>query len=179
MMDRPELFVGSDTEPNNLARFDRAVGSQQMFRVLHEVDGEYIHALPGQDRQNCRIDRLLFPTQAAIRAGWDHGPFGVEAKAGGKACGPAICQAMDYRRAGFRTTSGIVVLLKWVFLYPLAKQTGPTASVMAQHKIGSCFFDGGNRLKFYAGGRWIWTPNDNKDRWFGELPTCGDKVGSR
>jgi hypothetical protein len=171
------LFQGDLTEEENLARFDEEVGRSGMFRVYREVEGRYLHLLPSNEVKACRIDRILSPTQKTINAGWSIGPIGIEAKAGGHKVGPPLCQAMDYRRAAFRMPGGFDVILRWVFLYPLGKMTGPIESVMAQNGLGVCFWGHHDNLIFSADGRRvIQTYGDHDVR---NMPQSGGKLGSR
>lgn len=172
-----DLFIGACDEVTNLSSFDAVLGQSDLFRVRKEVTGQYVHALPGENLQAPRIDRILVPTQTAMNAGWTIGPVGVEAKAGGHKVGPALCQAMDYRRAAFSMPGGYDVILRWVFLYPLGKQMGAIASVMAQHRLGFCYWGPRGNLIFSADGRRMCQLGSNPH--VGSMPVSGAKRGSR
>lgn len=174
---QPRYFLGDLTEVENLSRFDAKIAGSKMFRSYSEVEGSYLHSLPGEAMKKCRIDRVLSPTNLALASGWTLGPVGIEAKAGNLAIGKGLAQAMDYRRAAFRMNGGYDVILRWIFIYPAQKQSGPLESVMAQHGVGSCFWGYHDELILWANGRQIAQIGNEQE--VGKMPVSGNKRGSR
>lgn len=106
------------------------------FRHYPEVTGQYMQPKLGAAKSSCRIDKIIVPSQELIDAGWTHGPFGIECKKSNKKIGPVIAQCQDYKNAAFCLSPGFHVVLEWIFIWPLEKQFGDIASVMAQSRIG-------------------------------------------
>lgn len=145
-----------ETEADAWAHFDKLASDSGCFQRIHpEVEGELLHPRPGCDhKQTLRIDRILVPAPKLFAAGWRSGFIGVEGKRSGEKIGKAICQSMDYSRAVFRLNPhGFLVMLEWVFLWPLdAQPPGDIGSVMAQHRIGWVKSCGRVPLIFGCGG---------------------------
>lgn len=144
------------TERESAAAFD-AVVDTDLFDVHREVPGRLVQPRPDQVDKGLRIDRLLVPTGKLVDAGWQHGAVGVEIKRSGISIGPPIAQAMDYSRAVWDVDfGGIQVWLGYVFIWPMPKQSGVTASILAQHRIGSATssahaYPSAPRLQFKSG----------------------------
>lgn len=148
-------------EPSAWTHFDSKVQMGQAFRVHTEVWGELIQPRFGCETEasggkgnRLRIDRILLPMQPAIDAGWTGGAIGVEGKKSGAKIGRVISQALDYSRCVFELkNSHILVMLRWVFLWPLESEpVGDLGSVMAQNRIGWVASSARTPLVFGCGG---------------------------
>ena len=126
-------------EADSCAALDRAIEATDDFLIYKEVVGQSVQPQLGVDKQRFRIDRVLFPTAQLMRAGWTHGPIGIECKASGKRIGPALAQLFDYSRSVWlpNPATGTWIMLQWLFLWPVNKTSSTVASVMAQHRVGS------------------------------------------
>lgn len=167
------------TEAANAALLDSTVTASGLFNSYEEVPGTLIQPRPGQRDKGMRIDRLLVPSDKLISLGWTHGIVGVEIKRSDTKLGPPVAQAMDYSRSAFTLPGGgFQVMPSWVFLYPFAKEHGPLASVMAQHRIGTATTDQWTMLVLNCGGA-----NVLRVSWSGEVrlgvSSMGLKAGSR
>lgn len=139
------------TEDESAAAFD-AVVDPELWAAYREVPGVLLQPRPSQVDKGLRIDRVLVPQQKLIAAGWNHGCVGVEIKRSNIKIGPPIAQAMDYSRAVWTLpAAGIQIWLGWVFIWPIEKQHSTTASIMAQHRIGSASCDRWARLQLKSG----------------------------
>lgn len=142
------------SERDSAAALDDLLERSGLFVIYREVAGTLLQPRLGQIDKGMRIDRLLVPTNELLSRGWSQGIIGVEIKkdpAG--TLGPAISQAMDYTRSVFTLApSGFQVMPAWVFLWPMPKQSGPMASVLAQNRLGSLSDTGyGILLQFKSG----------------------------
>ncbi len=127
------------TEPVAWVAFDEAVERSRAFKLLREVEGEYVHPRIGTEDKDARIDRILIPLETAINAGWKDGAIGIEGKRSDAKVGPLISQALDYTRCAFRLAHSVLVLmLRWVFVFPLSSQDtlGDVGSIMANNRVG-------------------------------------------
>lgn len=140
-----------DNEADSVAAFDEVVAATGLFKVYPEVRGVYLQPRLGPPPAAARIDRVLSPTQKLLELGWEHGPIGVECKASGLKCGPPLSQMLDYSRAIWRLPHGYQVALSWIFLWPLHKQHGTVASIMAQNRIGSAEQSNWEALRLHSG----------------------------
>jgi hypothetical protein len=113
------------------------------FSLYHEVEGEILQPRTGTEDKKVRIDFVIVPKQKAIQEGWSMGAVGIELKKSGTKIGRQVCQAMDYTRAAFQMTGGILINLSWVFIGPSDTVMGDLGSVMAQNRIGVCCFKSG------------------------------------
>lgn len=166
------------TEHDSAAAFDAAIGTD-LWKIHREVSGVLTQPRPHQVIQGVRIDRLLIPTDKLLGAGWNQGIIGCEIKRSNVKIGPPIAQAMDYSRAIWTLRpSGIRVWLDWVFIWPMGKQMGTTASVLAQNRIGSASADSWTRIHFKCGENNIIRVGRDGDIAIGAC-TNGAKVGSR
>jgi hypothetical protein len=87
-----------------------------------------------------RIDRILLPTPRLLELGWTHGAVGIEVKRSKVKIGPPLAQAMDYSRTVWTLPGyGVRIWLDWVFLWPMDRQTGSMASILAQNRIGCAY----------------------------------------
>ena len=130
------------TEELALNAFDEFMNLVPLaFRNYKEVEGIYIHPRVSTEDKTARIDRLLIPIAGAVEAGWIYGAIGVEAKKSETKAGPLVTQALDYTRCAFElpTPKGVLVVPKWIFIYPLEVQGNEIASVMANNRIGSAW----------------------------------------
>lgn len=139
-----EFTTGSYlTEPESAEAFDRAV-PWDLFKVHHEVCGTLVGPRPAQTDVKMRIDRILVPKAKLLDAGWKFGIIGCELKRSGLKIGPVIAQAMDYSRTAWLLDperQRFRVCLDYVFIWPMAKQSGTIASICAQNRIGSAYGD--------------------------------------
>lgn len=134
--------------------FDLIVESNGAFRLHKEVCGEYLQPRADTEKKEARIDRLMIPLKEAISAGWKMGAIGVEGKRSGSKIGKVVSQALDYSRCAWTLTDGVpglLLLVRWVFVYPSDFPVGDIGSVMAQHRIG-CVTLCGDSLYFNCGG---------------------------
>lgn len=166
-------------ESEALAEFDSIVNASGSFRLIPEVEGEYVCPRYGTEAKGARIDRILMPLKKAVDAGWNGGAIGIEAKRSGAKIGRLVSQAIDYSRCVFelRSPPGLLVMLKWIFIFPAEMQTCDLASVMAQNRIGTCWLIN-DRLTFSCGGMngiSIWSDGRIEAK---QLP-MGGKRGSR
>jgi len=122
----------------------------------------------------------LIANPRLVGLGWRHGAIGVEIKKSGVKIGGPIAQAMDYSRAVWTlpTAGGIRVWLDWIFIWPMPKQSGPLASVLAQNRIGSASADRWTRLYFKSGEANIIKINNDGPPELGAASN-GRSVGSR
>jgi hypothetical protein len=166
------------TEEASAAALDQRLEAIGMFRVHHEVTGTLVQPRAGQRERLMRIDRLLTPTRELLARGWSHGAIGIEIKRSGIAIGPALAQAMDYVRGSW-SVAGVWVQLGAVFVWPMAKQTGPLASLMVHNRIGSASHSGSDHLKFALGEEVLIADNAYSGLRLGGDPRSGRQVGSR
>lgn len=144
-------------EPAAWAVFDAAIELSGAFRIYREVEGEYIQPRPETDPRGARIDRILVPQPKVIAAGWKRGGMiGVEGKKSGSKIGPLVTQAIDYSRCAFRIEREpgeliALVMLPWIFIYPVEPVLGDLASVMANNRIGTAAMTN-SRLVFSCNG---------------------------
>jgi hypothetical protein len=134
---REKEFTTGDwaTEIESAAAFDAAVPTD-LFKVHREVRGTLMSPRPAQTDRSMRIDRVLLPTDYLISLGWQFGIVGCEIKKSGAKIGPAIAQATDYSRTAWQL-GPYRVLTDYTFIWPMAKQGGTIASILAQNCIGS------------------------------------------
>lgn len=156
-----------------------------LFRIYRELRGTLLHPRAGQIERGVRIDRLLVPTPRLLELGWAHQTIGVEIKRSGAHIGPALAQALDYVHSVFDLDGLAGVVPTCVFVWPMEKQSGPLASLMANMRVGSASSQhGGVKLAFgeevlfdstnYRGVR-----NVDPLRSAGRSVISGRKVGSR
>lgn len=116
-----------------------------------EVSGTYMNCLPMEERQGCRIDRILYPKKKLVDEGWCFGPIGIELKRSGEKLGRPASQCIDYRNAIFTSADGTQFVLQQVFLWPLLTWGGgELESVMGQRRVGGVFFQY-EKMRFYLG----------------------------
>jgi hypothetical protein len=140
------------TETASEDAFDAAIGSD-LWTVYRQVTGVLTQPRPQQIDKTVRIDRVLAPRTKLLAAGWTHGVVGIEIKRSNEKIGPAIAQAMDYSRSVWtlNQAGNSRVWLDWVFIWPMPKQNGSMASVLAQNRIGSATPGYGGGFQFKAG----------------------------
>lgn len=139
-------------ELESVAALDRLLEKADLWHVYSEVRGVIAQPRPEQQEKTVRIDRILVPNRRLMDLGWQHGTIGIEAKRSGLKIGPVLAQAMDYRRTLWRMgDAGTSVWLDWCFVWPMAKQHGPLASVLSQQRIGSVNTSRWHLLYFQAG----------------------------
>lgn len=146
------------TETSAWEVFDAIIDKCEAFRMYREVEGEFVHPRPmthekPSDTEKVRIDRLLVPQSKAIASGWIGGAFGVEGKRSDMKLGPLVTQAIDYSRCVFKLELEkgkllALVMLKWIFIYPVGFYSGELVSLMANHRIGTCDQWAGDGLLF-------------------------------
>ena len=143
------------TEVEAASAFDYLIDRSGLFRVHREVRGIVLQSQIDTVDKTVRIDRILMPTEKMMKAGWNEGAIGVEIKKSRIKAGPAISQMFDYSRSVWKLPSGYIIACKYYFLYPLEKQHGAIASIMAQNRLGSLcessFTSQYHRLKFFCG----------------------------
>lgn len=166
-------------EAQSAYAFDALADSTGLFNTYKEVKGTLLQPRPAQRDRGVRIDRILVPTNTFLSAGWTGGIIGVEIKRDAEAIGPYLAQAMDYSRSAFTLpNSGFQIILDWVFVWPIPKQHGPVASLMAQNRIGNVSNDTWCKLQFCAGETNILRINNDNTVRIGRQ-SVGTKVGSR
>lgn len=127
-------------EASSAAALDASLAEVDLWRVYHEVPGVLAQPRPSQQDRSMRIDRVLLPNQKLLGLGWTHGAVGIECKRSGEKIGPPIAQAMDYSRTVWTLPGlNVRIWLDWVFLWPMDRQTGPMASILAQNRIGCAY----------------------------------------
>lgn len=131
-------------ELESAAAFDRAV-PHDLFKVHREVWGTLVSPRPAQDKVKMRIDRLLVPKPKLLdEYGWKFGIIGCELKRSKEKIGPVIAQVMDYTRTVWLLDPDrqrFRVCADFIFIWPMAKQSGAIASICAQNRIGSAYGD--------------------------------------
>lgn len=146
------LTIGDwQTETASCTALDAALLEVGLWHVYPEVTGTLIQPRPGQVERSVRIDRILLPTPQLVDSGWGHGAIGVEIKRSGVKIGPPIAQAMDYTRAVWSLPNGVKVMLDWVFIWPMERQIGTVASILAQQRIGCAYNNCYTTLHLKAG----------------------------
>lgn len=148
------------------------------FTLYSERAGTLTQPLDSQQRVRMRIDRLLIPKSRLEDAGWEHGGLGVEIKRSDMDIGPALNQTIDYRRSVFTIRGGLKITPSWVFTWPLDKQHGPMASLMAHQRIGSAWTTKWQPLSFYSGEERILSVHHDGEIQIG-AGRSGTKSGSR
>lgn len=140
-MNHPVTIGQWPDEASSARALDASLAQTTLFRVYREVWGTLTQRRPGQDGKDLRIDRVLVPTGELLKRGWTHGAVGIEVKRSNIKIGPPLAQSMDYSRTAWTLpeTGGIKVWLDWVFLWPMDRQTGPMASILAQNRIGCAY----------------------------------------
>lgn len=180
-MDEPrKILTGLEynTEQDAWDAFDDAMRLCQGFTVYREVSGEIMQPRPGAADQTVRIDRILVPTKAAVDAGWKAGVIGVECKRSNVKVGRVISQCLDYSRSAFDIRDGILVVPRWIFIYPLDRVIGDLESVMAQNRIGYVWTSTYRPLIFGTGGmNLIGIARDGTLEC--KQPPMGNKTGNR
>lgn len=173
-----------ETERDSVAAFDAAV-DPALWTVHREVCGVMLHPRPEQAERTLRIDRVLVPKARLVDLGWRHGFVGVEIKKSGVSIGPPIAQAIDYRHGVWtigRTDEDrprqFQVWLGWIFIWPMSKQSGPVASVLAQQRLGSASTSRYERLYFKSGEAAIFRQGRDGDVRIGK-GVNGARTGSR
>lgn len=173
------------TEPESVAEFDKFIASSGLFSIKPEVRGEIIQPRIHTKDKGVRVDRLLFPTQRLVGMGWDHGIIGVECKKSNMKIGAVFAQTMDYSRAVWTSSgSGIMVMCKYYFIWPLGKVSGPIHSIMQQQRIGGVYVTSDNpqwaAILFHMGdgGTVLRYTFSSKEIQIGK-GVAGSKVGSR
>lgn len=168
-----------NSEPESCWTFDKLVKDTGMWRIVSEVDGYYINRRPWQADQGCRIDRILFPTTELIeKFGWKLGPIGIECKKSHYPIGPVLSQCLDYTNAVWESkATGMLLMLRWIFIWPLDGQKGAIASVMAQNCVGSAWMDRKGRFRLSSGGTNAFGYDDDQVKVSPLL--SGRKAGSR
>lgn len=167
------------TEAQACAEFDRLIdGDPRFSRIYRECWGHYINPSPYEDDEKPRIDRILIPSRELQRAGWLHGPIGVEIKRSGIKMGRPVAQCIDYLRATFcpdeKSMAGFHMRVGLVFLFPAPKPTHDLESIMAQHRVGNCHIDYHGKLDFQFAGRHVLSLTEGERNF---IPRR--KVGSR
>lgn len=148
------LFTAGDfeTEAGAWEFFDGVIEKTKAFKVYTEVPGQFVSSRPKSEIKGARIDRILIPLRRAIDSGWQHGAIGIEGKKSGTKIGKVISQAMDYSRCVFEIDNGFLMMLQWVFIWPVEATTGDVASLMAQQRIGWIKSSKSRPLVFGCGG---------------------------
>lgn len=143
---------GFNDEVLAMESLDLWLESAKAFRVHREVRGQYIQPRCYTEEKGGRIDRLLIPLRPLVAAGWREGAIGIEGKKSGHKIGKVVTQAIDYSRCIFELDAdtgppGMLLMLKWIFIYPLADPGFDLGSIMAQNRIG-CVRIESHRLVF-------------------------------
>lgn len=179
-MEYPTTVGNWLTEADSAAALDAALEQVGLWAVYKEVSGTLTHVRPGQRGQTIRIDRVLIPNSKLIALGWTHGIIGIEVKRSGEKIGPPIAQAMDYSRTIWHLPqAGIKVWLDWVFVWPMERQNGTIASILAHNRIGSAHATPWMLLHLKVGELNLITIDHTHEIRLGGAPATGLKVGSR
>lgn len=159
----------------------RLAKCSHLFTVYREVRGYYLQPRIDtlEEEKRPRIDYLLVPKPALVEAGWTAGAVGIEAKASGVKLGPVISQCLNYQRAQFEIKpSGVLVGVRWVFIWPLRAVYNDIESVMNQNRIGSLWGDQWALLRFKVGGT-LAIAIDQNGKANAKTLVNGRKAGSR
>ncbi len=139
----PEL-TPIETETDAALRLDTALIGSGLFHVYSEVTGVLMQPQVAQANESvhrCRINRVLIPARKLIDAGWDHGAVGIEIKSSEMSNdGKVLSQVLDYRRCAWTLPSqhgSVRVWLDWIFIFPMRKEHGSLASLMAHNRFGT------------------------------------------
>lgn len=151
---------GWPTEEASASAFDERIRAIGLFRVYTRVNGTLVHPRLGQREQGVQIDRLLVPTETLLGMGWKHRTIGVEIKKSGHPVKDVLTQAADYVRCVFNIAGQADVMPTCVFVWPMEKQGGTTASLMIHLRVGSASFGGHDRLKFSLGEEVLLSDDD-------------------
>ena len=135
------------TEIEACAYFDNKLEGGKYFNIEKEVIGrrliDFLPCSVGHQGQSVRIDRILYPTEKAIEAGWIWGPIGVEIKKSNMAIGPILAQVMEQRQSLFRSVilgyARISLTLHAVF--PVKKVSQDLHSLCETQSILNCYYD--------------------------------------
>jgi hypothetical protein len=167
-------------EPAAWAAFDALVEKTGMFKIQIEVPGKILQPRLLADEQDTRIDRIIFPNQQLVDAGWKFGPIGVEIKKSRTKLGPPLSQILDYSRCvwDIHKDRSTWATLFYFFLFPAAKMHGPIASILAQNRIGTCESSHWYPLEFWSGESRILSFDQNQIHSIGRCD-AGKKTGSR
>lgn len=165
-------------EATSKAALDALVKASACFRSYSEVTGFPIQARLGSELKGLRIDRILTPTDQFVKAGWRHGPIGIEVKKSGHKFGPGLSQLLDYSRAAWEIKPGYHILVELLFLWPVEKQAGTVASIMAQNRVGTVCSTKWTPLKFCVGESVVLRFDANWNPKIANL-NCGKRSGSR
>lgn len=166
------------TEGESASALDRRLLSCGLWEIHREVCGTLLQPRHGQVDKAVRIDRVLVPGGALLESGWRLGAIGIEVKRSGVKIGPPLAQALDYTRSAWTLGNGVTLLLGAVFLWPMSKQHGPIASVMAQNRVGSASFSPWSLLYLQLGEETAINVRFDGEVHLGN-GTAGRKVGSR
>ncbi len=168
------------TEDDSVLALDLIADEIDEFIVYRQVRGVYLQPKLDQEIKQPRIDRVLVPKPSLIRRGWRFGPIGIECKRSQEKIGKPIAQLLDYSRASWliEPDEGLWIMLSWLFLWPLEKTSGPIASILAQHRLGSAETDRYSLLKLSSGEQVLADFDRVGNVRFG-AGANGRKVGSR
>lgn len=140
------------TEVESVTALDTILGEHKnLWTIYSEVCGQLIQPGYAQQDKSLRIDRILIPRKEFVELGWQHGAIGFECKKSGEKIGPPIAQSTDYSRSLFRLDNGVKIWLDMVFVWPMAPQHGPLASILYQQRVGSAYCHSWARLKLKLG----------------------------
>lgn len=172
-------FGNWSTEQESTAALDERLHAVDLWKVYREVRGTLLQPRAPQADKSVRIDRVLVPNDRLLDLGWNHGIIGIEAKRSGISIGPPISQAMDYSRAVWTLPTGsIKIWLDWVFIWPMTRQGGPIASILAQNRIGSAHCTNWTVLQLKSGESSLLYIGRNGDIRIG-AGTNGQRTGTR
>jgi len=113
------------------------IDATDAFYIYRQVAGEPLWKHHFQSPQQVRCDVLLLPAPKLLDLGWHGGAIVIETKKSGVRFGPGLSQLVDYTNSAFYLSGGVAVVPTFGFLFPVQKQHGPLASVMAQQHIGA------------------------------------------
>lgn len=151
-------FGDFETEKDAELFFDNSL-PEEYFYNEKEVRGRRLFddkpIKAGSDGQNVRIDRIIYPTQKAVEAGWINGPIAVEIKKSGMALGPIFAQVLEYRSSVFlsRLLGNARIIPMCFAIFPMYKITHDLHSLMESQLILSCSPAYGGGLKFGTHGK--------------------------
>jgi hypothetical protein len=148
-----------------------------LFKVHRQVTGRTVAHRHFQEPKGLHADLLLVPNDRFIDAGWTGGALVIEVKRSGEKTGPGYSQLMDYMGAAWPLAGGVCVAPDFGFLFPVAKQHGPLASILAHQHIGTASIDRG-QLSLYAGECRVLTVDEVGGFRFGQT-RFGRSLGAR
>jgi len=157
--DSQQLTCGNyEKEADAESAFDNAINSD-FFVIEKEVEGRRLFddKAVSVDGQRVRIDRVIHPTDKAVKSGWQHGPIGIEIKKSGVKLGPVFAQVLEYRQSIFlsRLLANTRIMPKFFSIFPTKSLQFDLHSIQNSQYILSCHINNWDKTIKFS------TSNDN------------------